>query len=77
MLERTNNSEILESTASKPPDLSKDVRPQQLISSLFMSWLVVAGAESGGEEVVGEGGASFFCLLMPRGLDSKDGCLAG
>ena len=42
-----------------------------------MSWLVVAGAGSGGEEEVGEGGASFFCLLLPCGFDWKDGCLAG
>ena len=30
------------------------------ISVLFMSWLVVVGAGSGGEEVEGERGTSFF-----------------
>lgn len=34
------------------------------IRILFMSWLVAAGAGSGGEKVVGERGAFFFCAFI-------------
>ena len=34
------------------------------ISILLMSWLVAAGAGSGGERVVGERAPSFFALLL-------------
>lgn len=34
------------------------------ISILFMSWLVAAGAGSGGEKVVGERSAFFFCAFI-------------
>ena len=47
------------------------------ISVLFMSWLVVVGAGSGGEEVEGERGASFFCAFITALWIGLEGWLFG
>ena len=47
------------------------------ISVLFMSWLVVVGAGSSGEEVVGERGTSFFCAFITAVWIGLEGWLFG